>query len=66
MSFLRKIEAASDMPERVREAHDKITEFFNSFKKYGHELELLGSSNELMAIDEARAALKSMLKRAKQ
>jgi len=54
------------MSKRVFEAHTKITEFFNSFKKYGHELELLGSSDELMAIDEARAALKSMLNRAKQ
>jgi UDP-N-acetylmuramoylalanine-D-glutamate ligase len=61
MSFQQRVTAK--WHEDVYKAQTKITELLESFKKYGHELELLGSSDELMIIDDARKALKTMLQR---
>lgn len=52
-----------DFSHEIKRAVEKIKQFLDSFKNYGHYLEVLGNSDELMTIDDAREALKEIIKR---
>jgi hypothetical protein len=61
---IKKILASDTLVEDSKKAASDLIKFLDSFKNYGHQLELLGKSDELMKLDDARSAIKSMVDRA--